>query len=81
MSSPARNWLTHHERVQYRVSPAERLHVGDRSACLVTAAQAAHWFELPRFYDEVRRVSIPGAMLALFSYGRAVCSGTLDAVG
>ncbi|WP_426749807.1 class I SAM-dependent methyltransferase [Myxococcus sp. Y35] len=58
-----------HERIQYRVAPAERIAGTDHGACLVTAAQAAHWFDLPRFYDEVRRVSVPGAILALISYG------------
>ena len=33
------------------------------------AAQAAHWFDLPRFHAEVRRLAAPGAALALVSYG------------
>ena len=36
---------------------------------LVSAAQAAHWFELPRFYDEVTRVSADGGVIALLCYG------------
>ncbi|GHG71159.1 class I SAM-dependent methyltransferase [Comamonas sp. JC664] len=69
---PSADQLAHavpHARIQYRVAPAEQLGGDDHRASLVTAAQAAHWFDLPRFYDEVRRVSVPGALLALISYG------------
>lgn len=56
-------------KVSYHCAPAERLPVADRCADMVTAAQAAHWFDLPRFYDEVRRVAAADAVLALISYG------------
>jgi SAM-dependent methyltransferase len=57
------------ERIQYACAPAEQLPVLDASASLVTAAQAAHWFDLPAFYREVRRIAVPGAVVALVSYG------------
>jgi SAM-dependent methyltransferase len=56
-------------RVAYLCAPAERLPLPDRVADLVTAAQAAHWFDLPRFYEEVRRVGARNALLALVTYG------------
>lgn len=58
-----------HDRIRYQCAPAERLPVADASTSLVTAAQAAHWFDLPAFYAEVRRIARPGAILALVSYG------------
>ncbi|MFT3968604.1 MAG: class I SAM-dependent methyltransferase [Sphingobium sp.] len=58
-----------HDRVRYACAPAEALDVPDGSAALVTAAQAAHWFDRPRFYAEARRIAVPGAILALISYG------------
>ena len=58
-----------HERVTYLCTPAEGLPLNDGSADLITAAQAAHWFNLPRFYDEVRRVGRKTAVIALISYG------------
>lgn len=58
-----------HPRVTYRVAPAEGSGLPDRSVDLVTAAQAAHWFDLPAFYVEARRVGRPGAILALITYG------------
>lgn len=57
------------ERIDYRVAPAEALPVDDGSAGLIMAAQAAHWFDLPAFYGEVRRIATPDAVVALVSYG------------
>ncbi len=58
-----------HERVEYRVAPAEHSGLPARSADLITVAQAAHWFDLNAFYEEARRVGKPGAVLALVTYG------------
>lgn len=67
-----------HVRILYRCAPAERLPVPDGVASLVTAAQAAHWFDLPAFYGEVRRTGIPGGVLALISYGVLKLDSSLD---
>ncbi|MEL6211726.1 MAG: methyltransferase domain-containing protein, partial [Pseudomonadota bacterium] len=40
----------------------------DHSVDLVTVAAAAHWFDLEAFYEEVRRVARPGAVVALWTY-------------
>ena len=64
--------------VSYRCAPAEDLPLLSRSADLITAAQAAHWFDLPRFYAEARRVANPGAILALISYGVLSLEGELN---
>ncbi len=58
-----------HPRVGYVCAAAEQLPLADHSAQLITAAQAAHWFDLPRFYAEARRIGAPHAALALVSYG------------
>lgn len=57
------------ERITYQCAPAEHLPLADGTASLITAAQAAHWFKLPAFYQEVRRIAVPGCVLALISYG------------
>ena len=66
------------ERIDYRCAPAEQLPLLDASASLVTAAQAAHWFDLPAFYREVRRIARPGAVVALVSYGVMKLEPELD---
>jgi len=58
-----------HPGVHYRQAPAEDSGLDTASMDLVTVAQALHWFDLPRFYDEVRRVLKPGGVLAVWSYG------------
>lgn len=54
--------------VEFRVAPAEASGLDDGCADLVTVAQAAHWFDLPRFYAEVKRVLVQGGLLALWGY-------------
>ncbi len=68
-----------HPAVVYRVASAETSGLADHSVDLVTVAQAAHWFDLPRFYAEVTRVLKPAGVLAMWSYGRMVLPGEMDA--
>jgi SAM-dependent methyltransferase len=68
-----------HAAINYRVAPAEASGLADCSVDLVTVAQAAHWFDLPRFHAEVARVLKPGGVLALWGYGRMVLPGEMDA--
>ncbi|EFL89778.1 class I SAM-dependent methyltransferase [Ahrensia sp. R2A130] len=60
---------TAHPNVTYRTEPAEQMRSADGSVDLVVAAQAAHWFDIDRFYKEARRVARPGGVLVLVSYG------------
>jgi SAM-dependent methyltransferase len=55
--------------VEFRVALAEASGLADGEAALVTVAQALHWFDLPRFYAEVRRVVRPGGAIAAWCYG------------
>ncbi|HTN30112.1 MAG TPA: class I SAM-dependent methyltransferase [Pseudomonas sp.] len=65
------------KNLTYRCAPAESLPLPDRCASLVTAAQAVHWFDLPAFYAEVRRIAAPEAAVALISYGVLHLGGEL----
>lgn len=58
-----------HPGIRYAVAPAEDSGLEEAGCDLIVAAQAAHWFDLDRFYAEVRRVARPGAAVALVSYG------------
>ncbi|SDQ71278.1 class I SAM-dependent methyltransferase [Pseudovibrio sp. Tun.PSC04-5.I4] len=57
------------ENVRFLVEPAEQISVESGSVNLIVAAQAAHWFNLPEFYQEVRRIAHPDCVLALVNYG------------
>jgi SAM-dependent methyltransferase len=67
-----------HERVQYRVEPAEHVSLDDSSVDLVTVAVAIHWFDFDKFYREVRRVLKPGGILAAWTYHLPEISAEVD---
>jgi SAM-dependent methyltransferase len=69
-----------HPRVEYRCASAEASGLPARSVALIVAAQAAHWFDWPRFVAEVDRVARPGALLALISYGNVELDGAAGAI-
>lgn len=58
-----------HVKVLYKVSLAEDSELDDNSVDLVTVAQALHWFDFDKFYEEVRRVASKDAIFATWSYG------------
>jgi SAM-dependent methyltransferase len=79
--SPAQLALGHrHPGVRYVAATAERLPIAGHSVDLVAIAQALHWLDLPRFYDEVRRIARPGAIVAAWSYGLMQVDPAVDAV-
>jgi SAM-dependent methyltransferase len=57
-----------HPRVRYAVAPAEASGLPAGSVDCVAVAQALHWFDLDRFYAEVRRIAKPGALIAAWTY-------------
>lgn len=69
-----------HPLIDYRVAPAEASGLADHSVDLVTVAQAAHWFDLPRFYTEAARVLKPGGAIAAWGYGRMLLPDEMDAL-
>jgi SAM-dependent methyltransferase len=57
-----------HNGIMYRVAEAEASGLASESVDLVTVAQALHWFDLPAFFAEVKRVLVPGGLLAVWTY-------------
>lgn len=70
----------HSPGVWFVVGVAERLPVASRSASLVAAAQAAHWFDFERFHAECRRVLVPGGVVAAWTYEKFRVDAAVDAV-
>ena len=54
--------------VHYAVASAEDSPLENESIELVTVAQALHWFDRSRFWEEVRRVLVAGGAVAAWSY-------------
>lgn len=69
-----------HARVEYRVASAEESGIPSRTVDLITVAQALHWFDLSRFYEEARRVLKPGGIVAPWAYKMARVTPSIDAV-
>ena len=57
-----------HERIEYRVAPAENSGLQTETVDLIMVAQALHWFDLDRFYAEARRVLKPDGVVAASAY-------------
>lgn len=67
-----------HPRVEYRREAAESISVAGGSADLLVVAQAAHWFDWPRFVREAARVLRPGGVLAFWTYGNCQVTPPID---
>jgi SAM-dependent methyltransferase len=69
-----------HPGVEYRVGTAENSGLESHSVDLITVAQALHWFDLERFYSEVRRILKPQGVIAAWAYKLATVTEEIDAV-
>jgi SAM-dependent methyltransferase len=67
-------------QIEYRVAEAENSGIEACSVDLVTVASAIHWFDLGKFYKEVRRVVKPGGVLAAWTYYTPVFGNGIDAI-
>jgi SAM-dependent methyltransferase len=69
-----------HERVKYRVAPAENSGIDSATIDLIIVAQALHWFDLDRFYEEAGRVLKPDGVLAASAYNLLHIEPAIDQV-
>ena len=67
-----------HPRIEYRVAPADNSSLSDGSVDMVSVATALHWFDLGRFYEEVRRVVRPRGLIAVYGYNWFYLTPALD---
>lgn len=64
--------------VDYREEAAEAVSIADASVDLTFVGQALHWFDIDRFYEEVRRVSKRDALLAVLTYNLCAIGPEMD---
>ncbi|MBZ0184824.1 MAG: class I SAM-dependent methyltransferase [Candidatus Obscuribacterales bacterium] len=57
-----------HEKIEYRVATAEESGFPEASIDLISVANAIHWFDLPGFFKEAKRVLKPGGIVAAWCY-------------
>ena len=55
------------ENISFVVGSAENIPAADRSVDLITSGFAAHYFDLPKFFAESKRVLKPSGCIALFA--------------
>jgi len=69
-----------HDNVTYYAATAEESGIPPDSVDLVTVAQALHWFDFEKFYDEVCRVLKCRGILAVWTYKLPTVTPEIDAV-
>jgi SAM-dependent methyltransferase len=76
-----------HPRIDYRNEPRDlsaqagyATSIDAHSIDAITVAQALHWFDLPAFVAEVRRVAKPRALFAAWCYANCSVTPAVDAV-
>ena len=67
-------------RIQYTIARAEQSSFPNQHFDLITVGQAAHWFNIEAFYNEVRRVAKPQAIISIWGYGLLTINKTIDAL-
>jgi ubiquinone/menaquinone biosynthesis C-methylase UbiE len=65
--------------IRYSVQTAERTDFPAASFDAVCVAQALHWFDLERFYPEVKRVLKARGVIAVWGYNRHEVTPEIDA--
>jgi SAM-dependent methyltransferase len=66
------------DNIYYSQEPAEQSSLKDLSADLITVSTAIHWFDIPKFYNEVERVLKPGGLLGIWSYAGCRINTEID---
>lgn len=66
--------------VTYFVSPVENTPFDENIFDLVTVAQALHWFDFDKYFNEVKKVAKPGSVFAAWGYGLFRSSKEIDKV-
>jgi SAM-dependent methyltransferase len=68
------------KNIQYSVASAEQTNFQNQQFDLITVGQAMHWFDLDKFYAEVKRVLKPNGVLAVWGYSVCSVNETIDII-
>ncbi len=69
-----------HSSIEYRVAVAEDSGLESASIDLITVAQALHWFDIPGFMQEAKRVLKPDGIIAVWTYNLFRINPEIDAI-
>ncbi len=68
------------ENIIYSKQAAEKTNFPDDSFDLITVAQAVHWFDFEKFYNEVNRTSKNNGIIAVLGYGKLQIDPEIDRI-
>lgn len=68
------------KNIYYSQQAAEKTNFEPNTFDLITVAQAIHWFDFEKFYQEVFRTAKPNAMIAVIGYGVLNISPRIDQI-
>lgn len=68
------------DNIVYSVQPAEHTSFEDHQFDLITVGQALHWLNIPEFFNEARRVSKPGGIVAIWGYSLLSIDSRIDPI-
>ena len=71
---------TQNPRIEYRLGRAEESGLASDSVDLITVAQALHWFDIERFWVEVKRIAHADGIIAVWCYGFLEVAPEVDAL-
>lgn len=66
------------DNIYYSVQPAESSGFSSDTFDLITIAQAIHWFDFEKFYDEVRRTAKKNALICVIGYSLMKFNPAID---
>lgn len=66
--------------IRYICCPSEHTNISDHSIDLITISQALHWFDLDKFYQEVKRVGKPEGIISAWCYTLGSVNITIDPI-
>lgn len=82
-SDASKNQIQHRfqrKNIDFKLFPAENAELDNDSVDIVTVAQALHWFDFDKFYDNVKRVGKKDGIIAVWSYDMHKISPQIDKV-
>lgn len=82
-SDASKNQIQHgfrRKNIDYKVFPAENPELHNDSVDIVTVAQALHWFDLDKFYFNVKRVGKKDGIIAVWNYDMHKINPQIDNV-
>lgn len=66
------------DNIFYSLQPSEKTNFKNNQFDVITVAQAIHWFDFDKFYDEVRRVAKKDSILCVAGYAIIRISDEID---